>query len=314
MPGVLMLETMYQAGYWLVHRTEDFAHSVALLKEARNVKFSGFVKPGQNLVVTAEIKKQDGNLTTLLTRGTVDDKTVASARLVVETFQLADRYPHRATSQDYLVRKLRQQFGRVASGAPEEPPHKGLSTRWLWLDRFVEFVRGQRSVAIKNVSLTEEPLSDYLPGFPIFPCSLIVEGLAWTGGILANEQRGFQERVVLAKVNKAVFHRPALAGDQLRYSAVFETNAAEGTLVRGTSHIGDELQAEAEMFLAHLPESFEEVKGDLADPAETLAMMRAFGLYDVGRTPSGQPLDPPPKLLDAEQRAQAATRSGSSKE
>ena len=49
MPGVLMLETMYQAAHWLVRKTEDFAHSMVVLKEARNVKFSGFVKPGQRL-------------------------------------------------------------------------------------------------------------------------------------------------------------------------------------------------------------------------------------------------------------------------
>jgi len=42
MPGVLMLETMFQAGLWLVRKTEDFAHSMVVLKEARNVKFSGF--------------------------------------------------------------------------------------------------------------------------------------------------------------------------------------------------------------------------------------------------------------------------------
>ena len=306
MPGVLILETMYQAGLWLVRRTEDFAHSAVVLKEARNVKFSGFVQPGQSLVVTADIKKQDGNLTTLTAQGAVDGKTVASARLVVEAFELADRYPHRAATRDYLMREMRQQFERVAAGAPEDPPNTGLSMRWLWIDRFVEFVRGERSVAIKNVSLTEEPLSEYLPGFPVLPCSLIVEGLAWTGGILANDQRGFRERVVLAKVNKAVFHRMALPGDQLRYSAVLDALEPEGAFIRGTSHVGDELQAEVELFLAHLPDRFDAIEGDLIDPADMLVTLRLFGLYDVGRTPTGDPLDVADKLLDGERRAQAA--------
>ena len=312
MPGVLMLEAMYQAGLWLVRKTEDFAHSVVMLKEARNVKFSGFVKPGQTLVVTAEIKKQDGDATSLMTQGTVDGRVVASARLMVEAFQLADRYPHRAASHDYLMRKMRRQFERVASGTPEDPPNAGLSMRWLWIDRFVEFVRGERSVAIKNVSLTEEPLSDYLPGFPVLPCSLIVEGLAWTGGILANDQRGFQERTVLAKVNKAVFHRPPFAGDQLRYTAVLEGLEPEGAFIRGTSHIGDELQAEVDLFLAYLGDRFDEVEGDLIDPADMLATLRLWGLYDVGRTATGEPIDVAEKLLDGERQAQAAVeRAGS---
>jgi 3-hydroxyacyl-[acyl-carrier-protein] dehydratase len=306
MPGVLMLEAMYQAGAWLVRKTEDFAHSMAVLKEARNVKFSGFVKPGQDLVVSAEVKKQDGNHTTLITQGTVDGKPAASARLVVETFQIGDRYPHRVASQDYLLRNVRQQYARVASGTPEHPNSPGLSMRWLLLDRMIEFVRGERAVAIKNVSLTEEPLDNYLPGFPVMPCSLIVEGLAWTGGILANDHRGFQERVVLAKVNRAIFHRPVLPGDQLRYTAVIEGIEPEGAFIRGTSHLGDELQAEVDLFLAHLGDRFNDVEGDLIDPADMLVTLRLFGVYDVGRMPSGEPIDVPAKLLEGERKAQAA--------
>ncbi len=305
MPGVLMLEAMYQAGLWLVRRTEDFAHSIVELKEARNVKFSGFVKPGQDLVVTAEIKKQDGDFTTLMTQGTVDGKVVASARLVVEAFQLPDRYPQFAASNNYLMRKVRRQFGRVMSGVPDPPPNAGFSSRWLWIDRFVEFVRGNRAVAIKNVSLTEDPISEYLPGMSVLPCSLVVEGLAWTGGILANDQCGFRERTVLAKVKKAVFHRPPLAGDQVRYTAVIEGLEPEGAFIRGTSHIGDELQAEVDIFLAHLGDRFEEVEGDLIDPADMLATLRLWGMYEVGRTASGDCLDVAEKLLEGERQAQA---------
>jgi len=306
MPGVLMLEAMYQASAWLVRKTEDFAHSMVVLQEARNVKFTGFVKPGQDLVVTAEVKKQEGNRTTLQAQGTVEGKQAVSGRLTVETFHLGDRYPLRAATEDYLRRKVRQQFERALAGAPDEPVSLGLGMRWMLIDRMVEFVRGQRSAAIKNVSLTEESVSDYVPGFPVLPNSLIVEGLAWTGGLLANEYRAFQERTVLAKLNKAVFHRPALPGDQLRYSAVLEAIEPEGAFIRGTSHVGDELQAEVDLFLAHLGERFDEVKGDLIDPADMLVTLRVFGVYDVGRTPSGDPIDVPAKLLEGERKAQAA--------
>jgi 3-hydroxyacyl-[acyl-carrier-protein] dehydratase len=180
--------------------------------------------------------------------------------------------------------------------------------RWLWVDRFVEFIRGERAVAIKNVSLTEEPVNDYLPGFPMLPCSLVVEGMAWVGGILANDQRGFRERTVLAKVNKAIFHRPPFAGDQLRYTAVLDGLEPEGAFIRGTSHVGDELQAEVDLFLAHLGDRFDEVEGDLIDPADMLATLRLFGVYDVGRTSAGAPIDVPEKLLEGERKAQAASR------
>jgi len=38
MPGVLMVEAMTQAAPWLVRRTEDFAHSMIVLSEAKNVQ------------------------------------------------------------------------------------------------------------------------------------------------------------------------------------------------------------------------------------------------------------------------------------
>jgi 3-hydroxymyristoyl/3-hydroxydecanoyl-(acyl carrier protein) dehydratase len=113
-----------------------------------------------------------------MARGEVDGNTVVSGRLILEASELGDMYPHRAASRDYVMRAVRQQFERVAAGLPEDPlPGLGLSMRWLWIDRFIEFVRSERSAAIKNVSLSEEPLSDYPPGFPMLPPTLIIEGL-----------------------------------------------------------------------------------------------------------------------------------------
>ena len=51
LPGVMMLEALTQASAWLIRASEDFAHSVVELKEARNVKYGNFVEPGQVLGV-----------------------------------------------------------------------------------------------------------------------------------------------------------------------------------------------------------------------------------------------------------------------
>src|SRR5687767_7216068 len=75
MPGVLMLEAIYQAAAWLVRVEDDFEHSIVRLKEARNVKYSDFVEIGHVLIVKAEIKKRDGLVTSLEGRGFVDGST-----------------------------------------------------------------------------------------------------------------------------------------------------------------------------------------------------------------------------------------------
>jgi len=107
MPGVLMLEAMYQASAWLVRQSEGFAHSMVVLKEARNIKYADFVTPGKELVVTAEVLKQDDTLTTLKAQGLLDGNVAVNGRLIVERYNLADRYPSRTNTDPYLRQELR---------------------------------------------------------------------------------------------------------------------------------------------------------------------------------------------------------------
>jgi 3-hydroxyacyl-[acyl-carrier-protein] dehydratase len=113
MPGVLMLEAMYQAAAWLVRQSEGFVHSMVLLKEARNIKYADFVTPGQELVVTCEILKQDGALTTLKAQGTIEGNPAVHGRLVLERFNLAERFPSRRHTDPYLRAELREVLRRL---------------------------------------------------------------------------------------------------------------------------------------------------------------------------------------------------------
>jgi 3-hydroxyacyl-[acyl-carrier-protein] dehydratase len=175
--------------------------------------------------------------------------------------------------------------------------------RWMWIDRFVEFDRARRAVALKSVSLAEESVDGYVPGFPVMPNSLIIEGMAQTAGLLVAESGGFKERVVLAKLGKALFHRLTRPGDTLTYTAEVEDIKHDGAIVRCTSHIGGQPQADAELIFAYLDERFE--GDDLFEPANLLCMLRLLGLYDVGRKQDGSPLEIPQRMLDAEREANA---------
>jgi len=124
MPGVMMLEAMYQASAWLVRKSEDFAHSMVVLREARNVKFSNFVEPGQVLVVEATILKQNEETTTLKAEASVEGKTAVNARLVLKRYNLADRYPSRAATDLFTLRELREQFDILYQPAAVEAMDK----------------------------------------------------------------------------------------------------------------------------------------------------------------------------------------------
>lgn len=176
--------------------------------------------------------------------------------------------------------------------------------RWFWIDRFLEFERGRRAVAIKACAMAEEQFDSYSPGFPVMPSSLVIEGMAQTAGLLVGEIEGFSHRVVLAKIGKAIFHRYARPGETLRYTAeILDVNAG-GAVCSVVGHIGDELQAEVELMFAFLDERFP--SGPLFEPVDFVAMLRGFHLYDVGRTSDGQPLKLPEFYANAERAAQAA--------
>ena len=118
MPGVLMLEAMVQASAWLMRYTEDFKYSTVLLKEARAVRFSSFVLPGQTLSVTATVLKWGERECVLKAAGSVDGRPTVNARLILEQFNLSEQDPDLAGSDRYRIEKLHELFALLRTGSP----------------------------------------------------------------------------------------------------------------------------------------------------------------------------------------------------
>ena len=110
MPGVLMLEAMTQAAAWLIRVSEDFAHSMVVLRQANNVKYGQFVEPGQTLTVTAQILKQDERETKVKAEGTLDGRKAVSGRLVLARYNLAETDPRRTQIDEATKEELRKQL------------------------------------------------------------------------------------------------------------------------------------------------------------------------------------------------------------
>lgn len=119
--------------------------------------------------------------------------------------------------------------------------------RWMWIDRVLELEPRHRLVAIKHVSLSEDHMHDHfgaepergLAALPVMPASLIIEGMAQSGGILVGHANQFREKVVLAKVSKVELDREAGPGHTLRYTAVIERMDESGASVNGTVDLID---------------------------------------------------------------------------
>lgn len=170
--------------------------------------------------------------------------------------------------------------------------------RWFWIDRFERFISGVEAIALKNITFAEEPLDDYLPGRPHYAHSLIIEGMAQTGGLLLSQLSDFQARIVLAKVSKAEFFSIVGPGDQLRLTARLQSVQPDGAIIEGQTHVGDHLQGHFEMTFAILDESY----GDASffEPVGLMRMLRVLKLFDVAVDQQGIRLSIPQYMLDGE--------------
>lgn len=127
--------------------------------------------------------------------------------------------------------------------------------RWIWIDKFLEFESGRRAVTVKNVTLAEEHLHDHFPGFPIMPECLMIEAMAQTAGILVGQANDFREKVVLAKINKAVFYDFVRPGDSLRIEAQISSLAPEAAGTTGHILRGDQRIAEIDLMFSHVDQN-----------------------------------------------------------
>ncbi len=121
MPGVLMLEAMYQTAAWLVRATDDFSHSMVTMSEANNVKYSDFVEPGETLTVTADLMKQDDRFVKLKCQGEVGDQIAVRGRLVLERYNLADDKSENVAIDKYILRNLQRKFRLLYPAAISNP-------------------------------------------------------------------------------------------------------------------------------------------------------------------------------------------------
>ncbi|MGD0681886.1 MAG: 3-hydroxyacyl-ACP dehydratase FabZ [Terracidiphilus sp.] len=89
---------------------------------------------------------------------------------------------------------------------------------FLLIDRVVEFERGKRLVAIKNVTMNEPFFQGHFPDYPIMPGVLVIEAMAQAGAIIMMNEIPDREKklAVFTGIEKAKFRRPVVPGDQLR--------------------------------------------------------------------------------------------------
>ncbi len=121
----------------------------------------------------------------------------------------------------------------------------------LLVDRVTSIEKGQRIVAIKNVSINEPFFQGHFPHRPVMPGVLILEAMAQSAALLSFATQGVtpDDKTVyyFAGIDGARFKRPVEPGDQLVMEVSIERAKAGIYKFKGTARVDNEIACEAEL-------------------------------------------------------------------
>jgi 3-hydroxyacyl-[acyl-carrier-protein] dehydratase len=116
LPGVLLLEGMIESASWLVRATENFAHSMILLEEARNVKYKSFAVPGKQIEYTVEAKTIEENISSFSGTGVSNGEPIVEARFGLRHFNLADKDSTMAAVDAKVISEMKKRWELINCG------------------------------------------------------------------------------------------------------------------------------------------------------------------------------------------------------
>jgi len=111
LPGVLLLEGLIESASWLVRKTEDFAHSMILLEEARNVRYKSFLGPGGQIEYTVDARVIEENVSSFAGVGVSQGERIVEARFGLRHFNLADEDSAMAGVDGVVIENMKKRWG-----------------------------------------------------------------------------------------------------------------------------------------------------------------------------------------------------------
>ncbi len=126
---------------------------------------------------------------------------------------------------------------------------------FLLVDRVLDYTKGDRLTAIKNVTINEPFFPGHFPSRPVMPGVLVVEAIAQACGLLTfvSEENLLTDNGVFlfVGIDKARFKRQVEPGDQLRFEVKMVRKMRGIWMYQGNAFVGEELACSAELMCTY---------------------------------------------------------------
>jgi 3-hydroxyacyl-[acyl-carrier-protein] dehydratase len=110
LPGVLLLEGLIESASWLVRQKNNFAQSMVLLENARNVRYKSFAAPGMQIRYTVTAKAMEDNASSFSGVGVCGDEEIVAAQFTLRHFNLGDDNPKLAHVDGQVVENMKKRW------------------------------------------------------------------------------------------------------------------------------------------------------------------------------------------------------------
>lgn len=133
-------------------------------------------------------------------------------------------------------------FNQIKKYLPQQFP-------LIMIDKVLEFEKGKRLTAIKNVSGNEYFFPGHFPDMAIMPGALILEGLGQCSIILFELTFGTLENdeIPLFASVQARFLKPVFPGDQLKYEVEIIKVTSYAGIFKGIATVDDQVVVKCQM-------------------------------------------------------------------
>lgn len=122
---------------------------------------------------------------------------------------------------------------------------------FLFIDKVLEFEKGKRLVALKNVTANEEYFAGHFPARPVMPGVLLIEAMGQAGIIFLSlntgETQPEDEDLYFLCAVKARFFKPVSPGDQVMLEVTPVKVTKDSGIVKTVARVNGEEVARAEL-------------------------------------------------------------------